>query len=131
MDWKEKAISILKDSLVPVPTELNELDWKSGLPAVKFTRAEQHTRIFLFPPKRLSEMTKEEKVLACYQHACLMYEDNNQINNQSVRERFGIEKNKSWIASRIITDTLENGLIKISDVDSNSRKYAVYIPYYG
>jgi len=104
---------------------------KQGLPAVKFTRSEQHTRIFLFPSKRLSEMTKEEKVLACYQHACLMYEDNNPINNQSVRERFGIEKNKSSIASRIIADTLESGLIKMPDEDSNSRKYAIYIPYYG
>ena len=28
MDWKEKAIKTLKDSLSPVPTELNELDWK-------------------------------------------------------------------------------------------------------
>ena len=29
MDWKEKAIKTLKDSLYPVPAELNELDWKS------------------------------------------------------------------------------------------------------
>ena len=31
MNWKEKAIKILKDSLYPIPSELNELDWKSGL----------------------------------------------------------------------------------------------------
>ena len=60
-----------------------------------------------------------------------MYEDNNAINNQSVRERFGIERKKSSVASRIITDTLERGLIKIPDEDSNSRKYATYIPFYG
>ena len=104
---------------------------KHGLPAVKFTRSEQHTRIFLFPPKRLLEMTKDEKVLACYQHACLMYEDNKAINNQSVRERFGIERNKSSVASRIIADTLDSGLIKMSDEENNSRKYAMYIPFYG
>jgi len=104
---------------------------KHGLPAVKFTRSEQHTRIFLFPPKRLSEMTKDEKILACYQHACLMYEDNKTINNQSVRERFGIERNKSSVASRIIADTLDSGLIKMSDEESNSKKYATYVPYYG
>jgi hypothetical protein len=28
--WKEKALIILRDSLFPVPIELNELDWKSG-----------------------------------------------------------------------------------------------------
>ena len=31
MDWKEIAIRTLRDSLYPVPEELNELDWKSGL----------------------------------------------------------------------------------------------------
>jgi hypothetical protein len=29
--WKEKALIILRDSLFPVPIELNELDWKSGV----------------------------------------------------------------------------------------------------
>jgi len=45
MDWKEKAISILKNSLVPVPTELNELDWKSGL-SPKTDRLAQHISAF-------------------------------------------------------------------------------------
>ena len=31
MDWKERALALLKDSLEPVPSELNEIDWKSGL----------------------------------------------------------------------------------------------------
>ena len=31
MDWKEEAVRYLHQSLHPVKTELNELDWKSGL----------------------------------------------------------------------------------------------------
>ena len=31
MDWKEWALKKLQDSLTPIPAELNELDWKSGL----------------------------------------------------------------------------------------------------
>ena len=31
MDWKEKAVHLLNNSLSPVPTEHNELDWKSGI----------------------------------------------------------------------------------------------------
>jgi hypothetical protein len=31
MGWKEKTILTLKNSLAHIPTELNELDWKSGL----------------------------------------------------------------------------------------------------
>lgn len=104
---------------------------KMYLPAAKITKSEQHTRVFLFPKKELSEMTKQEKIAACYQHACLLYEDNKPINNQSIRERFKLDKNQSAIASRIISDTLETGLIKIANTDIMSRKYATYIPYYG
>lgn len=100
------------------------------LPAAKITKGESHTRVYLFAQKDLSEMTKQEKIDACYQHACLVYEDNKAINNQSVRERFGISKNQSSVASRIIADTLEANKIKISDENTTSKKYATYIPYY-
>ncbi len=100
------------------------------LPAAKITKGENHTRVFLFMQKDLSEMTKQEKIDACYQHACLVYEDNRAINNLSVRERFGIDKNHSSVASRIIADTLEAKKIKISDESITSKKYATYIPYY-
>lgn len=104
---------------------------KMFLPAAKISKGENFTRVFLYPKKDIKDMTKREKIDACYQHACLMYEDNHSINNQSVRERFKLEKNKSSIASRIIADTLEAGLIKIADESITSKKFATYIPYYG
>jgi predicted HTH transcriptional regulator len=104
---------------------------KYGLPPVEFTRSDQHTKVSMFPLKTLSEMSKEEKIMACYQHACLLYEDRKAINNQSVRERFGIDKNNSAVASRIIADTVESGLITLSNENSVSKKFATYIPYYG
>lgn len=100
------------------------------LPPIKITKSEQHTRVFLYPPKKLTDMTKEEKIRACYQHACLLHESNMTVNNQSVRERFEINKNNSSVASRIIADTLEAGFIKLSDTDILSKKFATYIPYY-
>lgn len=102
-----------------------------SLPAVRFTKSEQHTRVFLFPQKDIKDMTKNEKVEICYQHACIIYEDGKAINNQSLRERFGLNKNDSSVASRIISDTMEAGLIKPADTETNSKKYMSYIPYYG
>lgn len=104
---------------------------KMFLPPVKFTKSEQHTRVFMYPQKSLKEMTKQEKISACYQHACLVYEDGERINNQSVRERFKLSKNDSSIASRIISDTIEAGFIKPADIETVSKKYMSYIPYYG
>lgn len=101
------------------------------LPAVKFSKSEQHTRVFLFPRKNLKEMTKQEKISACYQHACLMYEDGKAVNNQSIRERFEMGRNDSSVASRIISDTVEAGFIKPADMETTSKKYMTYIPFYG
>ncbi|MBQ5776599.1 MAG: putative DNA binding domain-containing protein [Bacteroidaceae bacterium] len=103
---------------------------KMQLPAVKISKNEDSTRVTLYPKKNLSEMTKGEKIDACYQHACLMNEDDKAINNKSVRERFGLDKNKSADASRIIADTLEQNLIKFANADVTSRKFATYKPYY-
>ena len=104
---------------------------KQGLPPVKFERSEKHTRVIMFPSKPLSEMTKEEKVMACYQHACLLYEDRKAINNQSVRERFGIERRNSSIASRILADTFNAGYLTQYEPANESKRYASYIPFYG
>lgn len=45
MHWTERAIQLLKDSLEPVPSELNEIDWKSGL-SDKSERLAQHISAF-------------------------------------------------------------------------------------
>ena len=76
-------------------------------------------------------MTKQEKISACYQHACLVYEDGGSIDNQSVRERFELSKNDSSIAFCIISDTVDAGLIKPADIETASKKYMTYIPFYG
>lgn len=101
------------------------------LPAYKVQSGVDYTRVFMYPAKALRDMNREEKVIACYQHACLLYESNLFLTNQAVRQRFGLEKNKSSVASRIISDTVERGLIKITDDQNTSTKYVSYIPFYG
>ena len=100
------------------------------LPAAKIAKEEMCTRVTLFPHKKITDMTKEEKVEACYQHACLINEDGKTMNNQSVRERFNLKKTDSSVASRIIADTLEAGLIKVANTDIVAKKLMTYVPYY-
>ena len=73
-------------------------------------------------------MTREERIAVCYQHACLLYEDGLVINNQIVRERFNLNKNQAVMASRILADTQESGLIKMKDPETESKRYSSYIP---
>jgi len=104
---------------------------KMKLPPYKTESGMDFTRVTMFPWKKITEMNKVERVQACYQHVCLMFEDGKPVNNGSIRERFGLDKNKAAIASHIISDTMDAGLIKVECPDSDSRRYATYIPYYG
>ena len=103
---------------------------KMYLPPVKFQTLDDYTRVTLFPQKSLSEMTKREKIMACYQHACLMWENNESVSNQSIRERFKLNKNQAPTASRILADTVEAGFIKSADDEFQSKKYSSYVPFY-
>lgn len=73
-------------------------------------------------------MTSEERIRACYQHACLRYVSNDRMTNSTLRERFAIDEKNYSIASRIISDTIKAQLIKPFDPDSLSKKHASYVP---
>jgi predicted HTH transcriptional regulator len=75
-------------------------------------------------------MDKQDKVRACYLHSCLKYVSGEFMTNQSLRGRFGIEEKNYSIVSRIITDTINAGLVKDYDSDNKSKKYAKYVPYW-
>jgi ATP-dependent DNA helicase RecG len=82
------------------------------LPAPLFETAEENTRAVLFAHRSFNDMDRADKVRACYLHACLRYVERNPMTNSSLRERFGIEEKNSAIASRIIRDTIEDGLVR-------------------
>ena len=98
------------------------------LPAVKITVQENRTVITLYAYKPLNEMSKEEKIRACYQHTCLKYVFNEKMTNQTFRERLGVDERNAAIVSRIIKDALDAGIIKEDNPESMSRKYRKYVP---
>ena len=98
------------------------------LPAPDFIRGDSYTRAILYAPRPLREMGRLDKIRACYQHACLKYANGEQMTNQSFRERMGIAEANYPMASRIIADTLEAGLIKPYDPENKSKKLMKYIP---
>ena len=64
----------------------------------------------------MNRMDKNDRIRACYLHACLKYVTRDYMTNSSLRERFGIEPKNSAIASRIIKDALEAELIHPYDI---------------
>ncbi len=100
------------------------------LPAPEIIVGDNYTRIILYAHKTLRQMDKQDKVRACYLHACLKYVSGEYMTNQSLRERFGIEEQNYSMASRIISETIQAGLIKDYDTESKSKKYAKYVPFW-
>jgi predicted HTH transcriptional regulator len=99
------------------------------LPAPLFEVPEGFTRVVLFAHRPLSEMDKIEKRRACYLHACLRWVQGKQLTNASLRERFGIEKKNSAIASRLIADAVDAK--RIVPMDPNAApKEMRYVPWW-
>ncbi|MEI7462279.1 MAG: ATP-binding protein [Pirellula sp.] len=97
------------------------------LPPPVFETPVDSTKSTLWAHKSLDDMSREERVRACLQHACLCIVTGVEMTNASVRKRFGLDENQSSKASRIIGDTVDAGLIKPVDAGAG-RKYMRYVP---
>lgn len=100
------------------------------LPAPDIRIDTTHTRVVLFAHQDLAKMDKKDRVRACYQHSCLLHVSNKVMTNTTLRERFKISEGDYPVASRIIRETIETGLIKPEDPDNRSRKHAKYVPFW-
>jgi predicted HTH transcriptional regulator len=98
------------------------------LPAPKFEVNEKFTKVTLYGYKKLKDMDREDKIRACQQHCILKYISGDLMNNTSLRKRFNIKERNYSTASRIIAETVRQGLIKIKNPDKSSKKYITYVP---
>jgi ATP-dependent DNA helicase RecG len=103
----------------------------SQLPAPKIENKNDGVRVSLYSHKELNQLTKEEKCRACYLHSCIKHVvDQEPMKNASLCKRLNIEEKNQSIASRIIKETLEKGLIKPFDLENKSSRYAQYLPFW-
>lgn len=100
------------------------------LPAPLFRVGASRTIATLFAHQDFADMSKADRIRACYQHCCLMYVSHQPMSNQSLRERFGLEPSKVATVSLIIGATKETGLIKQDDSETSSSRYARYLPFW-
>lgn len=100
------------------------------LPAPDFRVTEGHTQAFLFGPRPFAAMSRDDRIRACYQHAALLWVSNSQMTNATLRKRFAIADRNYAMASRVIGETIEAGLIKPFDPTNRSKKHARYVPFW-
>jgi predicted HTH transcriptional regulator len=97
------------------------------LPAPDFRVTSQHTVAVLLGPRHFAAMDRQDRIRACYQHACLWYVSGKHMTNATLRDRLQIPKTNYPLASRIIRDTAVAGLIHQA---GGSRKNAKYVPFW-
>jgi len=100
------------------------------LPAPNFTKGDNFLRVVLYAYQSLRDMGRKDRIRACYQHCCLKYVNGELATNKSLRERYKVSERNYSIVSRIIGDTIKEGLIKPYDPESVSKRHASYLPFW-
>jgi ATP-dependent DNA helicase RecG len=103
---------------------------ESQLPAPDFRVGDTRTTTILFAYQDFGDMSKTDRIRACYQHCCLLYVNNKRMSNQTLRERFDLSETQTATVSQIIGYTKEAGLIKADQSETNSTRYARYLPFW-
>jgi len=97
------------------------------LPAPRIDLYEQNTKVTLFSETPFSSISLENKLWACYLHACIKYIEGDQLTNSSLRNRFGLNDSSAGSISRLINNAVEAKLIKALD-PTTAFRYMKYVP---
>lgn len=99
------------------------------LPAPKIDVYEDSMKVTLYSEIPFSQLSLEERLWACYLHACIKWVSSEQATNSSLRARFGLKESSSGTISRLIKEAVSRKLIKPADPDTAPR-YMKYIPHW-
>jgi len=123
LSWLMRRFGICEESWSWVDRALSAIEVYQ-LPAPKFESHDDFTRVTLFSPKKLKDMSKEDKIRACYQHCVLIYMQEGKMTNKTLRHRFNIPESNYPAASKIISDTINSWKIK------EWEKSKEYVPFW-
>ncbi|HVE44790.1 MAG TPA: ATP-binding protein [Gammaproteobacteria bacterium] len=100
------------------------------LPAPDFRVGECRTTAVLFAYQEFADMSKSDRIRACYQHGCLLYVSNQRMSNQTLRDRFKLPESAAATVSLVISAAKDAGLIKPDDAETSSTRYIRYLPFW-
>jgi predicted HTH transcriptional regulator len=99
-----------------------------GLPPIKFEEGQNHFKVTLYAPRTFAQMTHQERINACYQHAVLKYFSNSAMTNKSLRERLKMPEKQRSMVSVLIQAAMDEGRIVAANPENKSKKFTEYIP---
>ena len=118
-----RQIGICEESGTGIDRALAHIEMYQ-LPAPKFEAFSDATRVTIYAHRDLKDMSKEERIRACYQHCVLQYIERKRMTNVSLRGRLGIDEKNYRVATAIINEAIAKEKIKLSE------KPKEYIPFW-
>lgn len=96
------------------------------LPTPHIHTYEENTKVTLFSKIDFFDLSTQDKLWACYMHACIRYIQGEFLTNSSLRNRFGLEEKSSASVSRLIKEACEKKYIK--KLEDTAPRHTKYIP---
>jgi predicted HTH transcriptional regulator len=95
------------------------------LPAPQFEVLEKHTRVTFSATKTFAEISREDRVMTCYFHACLKHINKSYMTRSSLRRRLHCSDNA---AKQVIAQTCEKSLLRL--LNHEAKRNFQYLPYW-
>lgn len=111
----DKIIASCEASYLPAPK------------AVEYHDAGGSMRVSLMAGTPFRLMSNNDRMMTCYWHACMCFANGDAMTNKSLRTRFGTDAPSASTISKLLSMTLDEGLIRPVDVTTAPR-YMRYVP---
>src|SRR4029077_14955619 len=99
-----------------------------NLPPPNFISSENSMRVVIFGPKNFSELSKDEKLRACFHHCVIRWIKSDPMSNSTLRARFQIPSEDYQAVSELISESVKRNRIFPAD-PKQARRNARYVPY--
>lgn len=97
------------------------------LPAPTINVYKDNMKVTLRTAVPFNNLLLDDRLWACYMHACVRYVEGKQMNNPSLRERFGLDDSYVSQISRVLKAAVKAQLVKPYD-QSTAPRYMSYVP---
>ncbi len=100
-----------------------------SLPAPEFITSANSMRVVIFGPKKYGQLSKADKVWACFCHCVVRWIRHDYMSNTTLRKRFSLPDDEYQAVSAVIANAKKAKRIVPAEPDQGLR-YARYIPYW-
>lgn len=100
-----------------------------GLPSPFIQGSNGSTHLVLKHREKLSDWSNVDVSNTIYMFACFAFISGNEIGNADLRQRLGIKEESAAMVSRLVKQSIDEGLIKIANPNAGA-KARKYVPFW-